>query len=166
MTITARELAARLVAQFDKGSTTKLDRALINILRAEGLGKFRSEEIAFQMEDAVLRYLEKYPPQEVPFLLKNNGKRLVGKSRSGERDSPEMVAARRAYAISGDFVKAGRKVHQWPQRKYISLRSGGNGGLASGRGSARGISPSLVHAVSSSRAAIRESQSYPGSVGG
>jgi nitrogen regulatory protein P-II 1 len=38
--------------------------------------------------------------------------------------------------------------------------------LASGRGSARGISPSLVHGVSSSRAAIRESQSYPGSVGG
>jgi excisionase family DNA binding protein len=38
--------------------------------------------------------------------------------------------------------------------------------LASGRGSARGISPSLVHGVSSSRAAIRESHSYPGSVGG
>src|SRR5208337_4853164 len=38
--------------------------------------------------------------------------------------------------------------------------------LASGRGSARGISPSLVRGLSSSRAAIRESLSYPGSVGG
>jgi hypothetical protein len=37
--------------------------------------------------------------------------------------------------------------------------------LAAGRGSARGISPSLVHGISSRRA-IRESQAYPGSVGG
>src|ERR1017187_5673414 len=37
-------------------------------------------------------------------------------------------------------VKAAQKVHQWPQGNYISLRSGGNGGLASGRGSARGDS--------------------------
>ena len=36
-------------------------------------------------------------------------------------------------------------------------------GLASGRGSASGNSPSLVHGTPSSRAAIRESQSYPGS---
>src|ERR1019366_2559354 len=35
-------------------------------------------------------------------------------------------------------VKAGQKVHQWPQRKHISLRVGGNGGLASGRERARG----------------------------
>src|SRR5271170_1513055 len=49
-------------------------------------------------------------------------------------------------------VKAGRKVHQWARV-----------GLASGRGSARGNSPSLVHGTPSSRAAIRESQSYPGS---
>ena len=42
-------------------------------------------------------------------------------------------------------VKAAQKVHQWPQGKYISLRVGGNGGLASGRGSARGISASPLH---------------------
>lgn len=41
-------------------------------------------------------------------------------------------------------VKAAQKVHQWPQGNYISLRSGGNGGLASGRGSARGNSLSLL----------------------
>ena len=45
-------------------------------------------------------------------------------------------------------VKAGPKVHQWPQGKYVSLRVGKNGGLASVRGSARGISLSLLHGVS------------------
>ncbi len=43
---------------------------------------------------------------------------------------------------NGAFVKAGPKVHQWPQGKYVSLRVGRNGGLASVRGSTRGISPS------------------------
>jgi hypothetical protein len=58
------------------------------------------------MEDGVLRHLEKYAPQEMPFLLKNGGKQLVGKSRSGEHDSLEMIAARRAYAISGNLLDA------------------------------------------------------------
>jgi len=44
-----------------------------------------------------------------------------------------------------ESVKAAQKVHQWPQGKYISLRVGGNGGLASCRGSARGISASPLH---------------------
>ena len=34
-------------------------------------------------------------------------------------------------------VKAGEKVHQWPERKCISWRGRGNRGWASGRGSAR-----------------------------
>src|ERR1035437_7230990 len=62
-------------------------------------------------------------------------------------------------------VKAAQKVHQWPQGNYISLRSGGNGGLASGRGSARGKSPSLLHGMLN-LAEQRTEQSYPGSVGG
>src|ERR1039457_3189048 len=61
-------------------------------------------------------------------------------------------------------VKAAQKVHQWPQGKYISLMVGGNGGLASGRGSARGISPSLLHGTSNV-AEQRTEQSYPGSGG-
>ena len=104
--MTARELAARLVALFDKTSTTTLDRALTGIMRAEGAGKFRSEEIAFEMEDAVLRQLQKYPPEELPFLVKDGGHRLVGKSRSGEHDSPDTIAAKSAYAIFSDLLKA------------------------------------------------------------
>jgi hypothetical protein len=105
--MTAHELAARLANnQFDTFSTMKLDRALVNILRAEGVGKFRSEEVAFQMEDAVLRHLEKYSPQELPFLLKQGGKWLVGKSRLGQRDTPETIAARSAYTIAGDLLDA------------------------------------------------------------
>jgi predicted ATPase len=51
--------------------------------------------------------------------------------------------ARKQHAKSWELrattsVKAGQKVHQWPQRKHISLRVGGNGGLASGRERARG----------------------------
>jgi hypothetical protein len=53
----------------------------------------------------------------------------------------------RNHSENGPFraVKAAQKVHQWPQGKYISLMVGGNGGLASGRGSARGISASPLH---------------------
>jgi hypothetical protein len=39
--------------------------------------------------------------------------------------------------LLGSCVKAGEKVHQSPERKYVSLRGRGNRGLVSGRGSAR-----------------------------
>src|ERR1019366_10195972 len=88
------------------------------------------------------------------------GCRRNGDSRGGGRGSRTP-----AVPVSTRRVKAGQKVHQWPQGNYISLRSGGNGGLASGRGSARGDSPSLLHGMLN-EAGQRTEESYPGSVVG
>jgi hypothetical protein len=62
-------------------------------------------------------------------------------------------------------VKAGEKVHQWPERKCIRWRGRGNRGLVSGRGSARGIAPSLLQRISNV-VEQRAEQSYAGSRGG
>ena len=67
--------------------------------------------------------------------------------------------------LSSASVKAAQKVHQWPQGKYISLRVGGNGGLASGRG-ARGGAPPRYCMECLNEAEQRTEQSYPGSVVG
>src|ERR1700730_12302136 len=103
--MTTRELAARLVRELETTTTTTIDRALTRILRAEGLGRYRSEEVAFEIADKVLQQLEKYPAQELPFLIKTDG-RLVGKSRVGQTDSLVTIAAKRAYAVSEDLLKA------------------------------------------------------------
>ncbi|HEY6418773.1 MAG TPA: sigma-54 factor interaction domain-containing protein [Candidatus Binataceae bacterium] len=66
-------------------------------------------------------------------------------------------------------VKAGEKVHQWPERKCISWRGRGNRGWAFGRGSARGITPGITPSLLQRITNVveqRAEQSYPGSRGG
>jgi restriction endonuclease Mrr len=81
-----------------------LDRALIALLRGLGLERFKSEEIAWKVEDAVLRRLRERPPEGLPFRLCDGGKRLVGKARTRAADTPEIVFARNAEALASDLL--------------------------------------------------------------
>jgi restriction endonuclease len=94
------ELADRLVAGFDRQAEVRLDHALIKLLRDLGFERFRSEEIAWKVEDVVARLLQERQPEDLPFRLCDGGKRLVGKARIGVRDNPETAFARNAEALS------------------------------------------------------------------
>ena len=58
-------------------------------------------------------------------------------SRDGQFIATFVVPSCCFVFVVDQCVKAGEKVHQWPERKCISWRGRGNRGLASGRGSAR-----------------------------
>ena len=76
-----------------------------------------------------------------------------------------IVRQLRASKISAAHIALstdGRNLHQYAGQKYI-IEPGGSGLW---QGECEGDQPSPAHGVSSSRAAIRESQSYRGSVGG
>lgn len=105
-TLSPHELADSLVAGFDRQTEVRLDRALIELLRNSGLGRFAASERAWKVEDAVLRLLEERPPEDLPFRLSDGGKRLVGKARIGARDNPETVFARSAERLSERLLKA------------------------------------------------------------
>lgn len=94
------ELADRLVAGFDRQAEVRLDHALIKLLRDLGFERFRSEEIAWKVEDVVARLLQERQPEDLPFRLCDGGKRLVGKARIGVRDNAETAFARNAEALS------------------------------------------------------------------
>lgn len=94
------ELADRLVAGFDRQAEVRLDHALIKLLRDLGFERFRSEEIAWKVEDVVARLLQERQPEDLPFRLCDGGKRLVGKARTGVRDNAETAFARNAEALS------------------------------------------------------------------
>jgi hypothetical protein len=105
-TLSPHELADSLVAGFDRQTEARLDRALIELLRKSGLGRFAASERAWKVEDAVLRLLEERPPEDLPFRLSDGGKHLVGKARIGARDNPETVFARSAEKLSELLLKA------------------------------------------------------------
>lgn len=98
------ELTDRLIAGFDGRAEVRLDRALIGLLRGLGLERFKSEEIAWKVEDAVLRRLRERPPEGLPFRLCDGGKRLVGKARTCAADTSEIVFARNAEALASDLL--------------------------------------------------------------
>lgn len=95
-----RELAERLIAGFDRTTEIGLARALIAIFRADGFGKFESDESAYTVERAVLEELERHNPEDIPFRLSEGGRRLVGKARVGQQDSPDVIFARCAESIA------------------------------------------------------------------
>jgi hypothetical protein len=105
-TLSPRELADGLVSRFDRQLEVRLDRALIELLRKSGMGRFEADERAWKVEDAVLRLLEERPPEDLPFRLCDGGKRLVGKTRIGARDNPETIFARNAERLSDFLLKA------------------------------------------------------------
>lgn len=99
-----RDLAALLVAGFDRHAEVRLDRALIALLRSTGIERFRSEETAWKLEDSVLRLLREYQPENLPFRLCDGGKRLVGKARCSASDNPDIAFARRAEALATEVL--------------------------------------------------------------
>jgi hypothetical protein len=128
------------------------------------LARWRSDPVAFISEalidPATSRPFKLYHEQVMflreAFRVNADGRMLhtelvfSGGKKSGKTGLAAMIAIYTAVVLAGVngeiyCVKAAQKVHQWPQGKYISLRVGGNGGLASGRGSARGISASPLH---------------------
>lgn len=98
------ELADRLVAGFDRHAEVRLDRALIKLLRNLGLERFKSEEIAWKVEDVVARLLRERQPEDLPFRLCDGGKRLVGKARIGVRDNAETAFAKNAEALASQLL--------------------------------------------------------------
>jgi hypothetical protein len=100
------ELADRLVAGFDRHAEVRLDHALIKLLRNLGLERFRSEEIAWKVEDVVTRLLQERQPEDLPFRLCDGGKRLVGKARIGVRDNAETAFAKNAEALSSQLLNS------------------------------------------------------------
>jgi hypothetical protein len=78
-----------------------LDRALIELLRRSGQGRFESSETAWRVEDSVLRLLRERQPEDLPFRLCDGGRRIIGKARVGARDNPETIFARNAEKLSG-----------------------------------------------------------------
>jgi hypothetical protein len=68
------------------------------------LERFRSEEIAWKVEDVVARLLQERQPEELPFRLRDGGKRLVGKARIGVRDNADTAFARNAEALSSQLL--------------------------------------------------------------
>ena len=104
ITPSPRELADRLVAEFDRQAELRLDHALIALLRGIGLGPFKSEEVAWKVEHAVLKSLLERQPEDLPFRLCDGDRRLVGKARVGARDNPETAFARSAETLSGQLL--------------------------------------------------------------
>jgi hypothetical protein len=100
------DLAIRLVDGFDRHAEVRLDRALAALLRGDGFERFRSEETAWKVEDAVLRHLSEYQPENLPFRLCDGGKRLVGKARGGANDNPDTTFARSAEALASQVLDA------------------------------------------------------------
>ncbi len=103
-TLSPSELVDRLVAGFDRHAEVRLDHALIKLLRGSGLERFRSEEIAWKIEDVVARLLQERQPEDIPFRLCDGGKRLVGKARMGVRDNADTAFARNAEALAGELL--------------------------------------------------------------
>ena len=101
-----RELADSLVAAFDRDAEVRLDRALIELLRMSGLERFKSAEMAWKVEDAVLRLLQERQPEDLPFRFCDGGERLVGKARIGARDNPDTTFAKNAERLSGPILNA------------------------------------------------------------
>lgn len=99
-----RELADRLVAEFDRHKEIRLDHALIALLRSIGLGRFKSEEVAWKVEDAVLRSLLERQAEDLPFRLCEGDRRLAGKARISARDNPETAFARSAEKLSSQLL--------------------------------------------------------------
>lgn len=100
------DLAVRILDGFDRRVEVRLDRALAKLLRDNGFGRFESEEIAFKVEDAVLKRLRDYQPETLPFRLCDGGKRLVGKARISSNDNPETTFARSAEALASKILDA------------------------------------------------------------
>ena len=95
-----RELANRLVDNFDRSEAVSLDRALIELLRGSGLERFKSEETAWRLEKSVLRLLQERRPEELPFRIVGEGRRLVGKARASIHDDPDIAFAKNAERLS------------------------------------------------------------------
>jgi hypothetical protein len=91
------ELAQLVVKEFDRHSELSLDKMLTAVLRKLGEGRYKSEEIAFNVEDAVLRHLLSFEEESLPFRIR--GKRLVGKERTGEIDDPDTVIAKMVHGL-------------------------------------------------------------------
>lgn len=87
-----RDLAQLIVQGFDRRSELSLAKALTAVLRKLGESRYKSEEIAFNMEDAVLRHLRSFEEESLPFRIRD--KRLIGKERTGEIDDPDTVVAK------------------------------------------------------------------------
>jgi hypothetical protein len=98
------ELVDRLVAGFDRHEEVPLDHALIKLLRSLGVERFRSEEIAWKVEDVVARLLQQRQPEDLPFRLCDGGKRLVGKARIGVRDNAETAFAKNVEVLSSQLL--------------------------------------------------------------
>jgi Restriction endonuclease len=94
------ELAERLIAEFDRKSAVSLDRALTEVLRKLGFPKFKADDMAFGIENSVRHDLQNREPEGLPFRVCDGGRRLVGKSRIGGFDNPEVVFAKHAESIA------------------------------------------------------------------
>ena len=117
------------------------------------------------MENKTEQFLSKGAVREMTALSDATLKRL---EIAGDFPARRLVAGRRVAWLASEVtecVKAGEKVHQWPERKCFDWRGRENRGLASGRGSARGITPSLLQRITNV-VEQRGEQSYPGSRGG
>jgi hypothetical protein len=105
-----RELAQLIAQGFEQSSEMSLAKAITAELRKLGQGRYASEEIAFSVEDAVLRHLLSIEPEVLPFRIR--GKRLIGKGRTGEIDDPDTIFARMVHGLApkllGELVKLSR----------------------------------------------------------
>jgi hypothetical protein len=99
-----RELAELTVQGFDKSSELPLAKAITAVLRKLGEGKYRSEEIAFSVEDAVLRHLLTIEAEVLPFRIR--GKHLIGKGRTGEIDDRDTVVAKTVHGLAPQLLDA------------------------------------------------------------
>jgi hypothetical protein len=93
-----RELAQLIVEEFDCRSELSLAKALIGVLRKLGESRYKSEELAFNVEDAVLRHLLSFEEESLPFRIRD--KRLIGKERAGANDDPDTLVAKMVYGLA------------------------------------------------------------------
>src|SRR6266700_233182 len=101
---TPRELADLIVKNFERRSELSLGKALTTVLRILGAGRFKSEEIALNVEDAVLRHLLNFEEESLPFRI--NGRRLVGKERTGEIDGAGTIIAKMVQGLAPHLLDA------------------------------------------------------------
>lgn len=105
--VSAQELAKILITKFDPKRSEKLIVVLVELLQAEGIGRFQAETLADELAPAVLQVLKQQRAEDLPFFL-NEGYaiRLRGKGREAPSDTPETIRAKQARRYVTDIVRA------------------------------------------------------------
>lgn len=101
-----KDIAILLIDGFDRRAEVRLDRSITKVLRSLGVEPYKSDDIAYTIESAVLNRLREYQPEDLPFRLCDGGKRLVGKVRQSAFDNPDTIFARNAEALASNILDA------------------------------------------------------------